>query len=329
MTSQAAKLVGRKVLVTGGAGFIGSHLVDGIIADQPSEVIVVDDLTLGSRANLESARRRFPSLQFHHGDASDLSAMSNLVRARPVDVLFQLAVIPLPASLVDPWRTVATNVALAMTGAELVRRGLCRTLIHVSSSEAYGTATRVPMAEDDPLHPLTPYAASKAAGDHIVLSYVATWGIDAAIVRPFNTYGPRQNAGNYAGIIPIVIRQALRGETVTIHGDGRQTRDFLFVRDTVDATIRAYEEPATRGRVINVASGAEVSINDLVKKILGAVGATARVVHGPARPGDVRRHLGDTTLARELLGFQPRVALTEGLAATVAWYRALDRTAVP
>jgi UDP-glucose 4-epimerase len=155
-----------------------------------------------------------------------------------------------------------------------------------------------------------------------MLSYRETYGSDVAILRPFNNFGPRQNSGAYAGIIPIVVGRLLRGEQVTIYGDGEQTRDFVFVRDTADAAVRMYEHPATRGRVINVASGTEVSMNRLVQELADVLGTAAEVVHEDVRPGDVRRHRGATTLARELFGFMPATDLRSGLAETVDWYRA-------
>jgi UDP-glucose 4-epimerase len=177
------------------------------------------------------------------------------------------------------------------------------------------------MDEAHPCMPSTPYAASKLGGDYVVLSYRETYGADATIVRPFNNFGPRQNAGTYAGIIPIIIGRALRGEQIVIYGDGEQTRDFVFVRDTADAAVRIYEEPATRGRIINVASGQETSVNTLVRELLAELDCDRPVVHEAARPGDVRRHCGAIELARQLTSYEPRTTLREGLAETVAWYR--------
>jgi UDP-glucose 4-epimerase len=176
------------------------------------------------------------------------------------------------------------------------------------------------MDEAHPPVPSTPYAASKLAGDQVVLSYQHTFGLDVAIIRPFNNFGPRQNAGSYAGIIPIVVNRATRGEAIEIFGDGEQTRDFVFVRDTADAAVRIYGEPATRGRILNVASGREVSVNELVRLLLEAIGADVPVRHVAARPGDVRRHWASIDLARELIGYEPRTPLRDGLAETVAWY---------
>jgi UDP-glucose 4-epimerase len=216
---------------------------------------------------------------------------------------------------------VDTNVAIATVACELARQGAFGTLIHFSSSEVYGSAEYVPMDEDHPLRPQTPYAASKAAGDHIVLSYGHTFGIDASIVRPFNTIGPRQNERAYAGVIPLFTRQALTGQPITIDGDGEQTRDFVYVEHVAAGAVRAYEEDDTRGRVVNVATGHETSINCLAVGILELTHSTAPVHHGPPRPGDVRRHCGSTALMSTLLGLDTRTPLERSLGTTIEWYR--------
>lgn len=315
------RLAGRSVLVLGGAGFIGSHLVDRIASEHPRRLTVVDNLFLGKEVNLQHARERFEDLRFHRLDATDADGLASVMRGDDTEVVFNLAVVPLPASLERPRWSVEHNVQLALIACELLREGRFATLIHFSSSEAYGSAEYVPMDETHPPVPSTPYAASKLAGDQIVLSYQHTFGLDVSIIRPFNNYGPRQNAGSYAGIIPIVVQRATAGEPIDIYGDGEQTRDFVYVRDTVDAAVAIYETPATRGRVVNVASGREVSVNDLVHHILRAMGSSTPVRHVEARAGDVRRHLASIALARELIGYEPRTPLGEGIAATVEWYR--------
>ena len=309
------------VLVTGGAGFIGSHLVDRIAPKSPRGLIVVDNLFLGSHGNLDNARQVYPALEFYHQDASDYEAMKRIVVDHRVDVIFDLAVVPLPTSLELPRWTVDTNVTITTVACELLREGHYQTLVHFSSSEVYGTAEYVPMDETHPCNPSTPYAASKVAGDQVVLAYRNTYGVDAAIVRPFNNFGPRQNEGNYAGIIPTVIRRALNGDPIEIFGDGEQTRDFVYVGDVADAALRAYEEPATRGRVLNIASGEELSINRLVRTIVEILEVDVPVNYRADRPGDVRRHCGSTELARRLIDFEPRVSLRDGLVETVDWYR--------
>lgn len=316
---------GKRTMVTGGAGFIGSHLVDALLTRGAARVVAVDNLFLGRRENLETARAAGDRFAFVEADASDAERMRGLLEETRVRVVFNLAVIPLPTSLERPKWSVDTNVQITTTLCDLAREGLFETLIHFSSSEALGTARTVPMDEDHPLAPLTPYAASKAAGDHIVLSHVETFGLDAAVLRPFNTYGPRQNDGAYAGIIPIVVRRVQAGRPVEIFGDGHQTRDFLFVTETARAAIAVYESAAARGQVTHVASGRETSVNDLVRALLEALGTPGHpVVHVAPRPGDVRRHLADITRAQERLGFRPHIDLREGLRRTVAWYLRKD-----
>jgi UDP-glucose 4-epimerase len=247
--------------------------------------------------------------------------MREIVRTEQVDVVFEMAVVPLPTSLVHPRWTCDVNLSLATVACELLREGLYRTLVHFSSSEVYGTARYVPMDEAHPLEPSTPYAASKAGADHIAASYAKTFGLDVTTVRPFNGFGPRQNEGAYAGVIPVVIARALAGEPIFIHGDGEQTRDFTFVGEIADAAVQAYLHPATRGRVLNVCSGREISVNVLVAKLLDVLAADVPVVHDDPRPGDVRRHCGSPAAAVELLGMRPGGRLDEGLAETVRWYR--------
>ena len=311
----------KRVMVTGGAGFIGSHLVDALLAEGAEKVVAIDNLFLGRLENLAGARAAGDRFDFVKQNIADTKAMRRLFGKHRVQVVFNLAVIPLPTSLQRPKWSIDCNVLGATALCELGRQGAFETLVHFSSSEALGTARQVPMGEDHPLEPITPYAASKAACDHIVLSYVRTFGLDAAILRPFNNYGPRQNDKAYAGIIPIVVRRVLAGQPVEIFGDGCQTRDFIFVEDTVRAAIAMVERPETRGRVTHVGSGRETAVNDLVRTMLRILNAQDHpVVHGPPRPGDVRRHCADITRAETLLGFQPQVDMEEGLRRTIEWY---------
>lgn len=318
------KLEGKRTLVTGGAGFIGSHLVDRLVAEKPASIIVVDSFFLGREENLAEARKAYPALKLLRMDASNLAAMLQLVISEKIEAVFDLAVVPLPTSLDFPTWTIETNVGIASTFCEIARRGYIETLVHCSSSEAYGSAIHIPMDEDHPLVPFTPYAASKAACDHIVLSYRETYNIDAVVVRPFNNFGPRQNPGSYAGIIPIVIRKILNNEPIEIFDDGKQTRDFVYVRDTANEMIKIYEEEKTRGKVINIASGRETSVNSLVEQIKAVMGAPDHpVFHSAPRPGDVRRHCGDVTRLKELTGFEAGTISPETLAETVEWYKSV------
>lgn len=312
----------KSVLVTGGAGFIGSHLVDCLVANNPARITIVDNFFLGSNDNLASALGSGVDIEVIRLDAADLAAMQDIVVRREVDTVFDLAMIPLPTSLEYPAWTVQTNVAIVTTVCELIRRGLVERLLHVSSSEAYGSARYIPMDEEHPHDAITPYAASKSAGDRIIESYVQTFGIDATVVRPFNNIGPRQNPGSYAGIVPIVVQRVLSGLPIEIFGDGEQTRDFIFVRDTAEMILAVHDEPSCRGDVLNVATGVETSVNDLVRRLLAVMGAEGHeVVHREPRPGDVRRHLADATKVRKALGRDVPLLSDDALAETVEWYR--------
>jgi UDP-glucose 4-epimerase len=315
------RLTGKNVLITGGAGFIGSHLAERIAVERPSRLVVVDSMYLGNEENLVEARARFPHLRIYRQDASDYNAMSAILSSERIDVAYNLAVVPLPTSLVNPRWTVDVNMAVTTVLCDLLRLGYYQTLIHFSSSEAYGSAAYVPMDERHPGQPSTPYAASKLGSDLVVLSYRETYGLDVSILRPFNNYGPRQNAGAYAGVIPIVAGRAMRGEPIEVYGDGEQTRDFIYVTDTADAAVRIYEAAGSRGLVINIGSGQETSINSLVELMLSELGTAVPIIHSEARPGDVRRHLASIERARDILGFEPRVSMRDGMASTIAWYR--------
>lgn len=309
-----------RVMVTGGAGFIGSHLTDVIASMNPASLVVADSFFLGKPENLVSANESYPDLVVERVDMADPVAARNVIERHRPDVVFDLATIPLPYSLEYPAETISANVDMATNLCEAARVGLISTLIHISTSEVYGTAIDVPMSEDHPLGPLTPYAASKAAADHIVASYWNTFGIDAAIVRPFNNYGPRQNEGAYAGLIPLTLRRLLAGEQPVVHGDGTQTRDFVFARDTAEGIVAAYSEPRTRRTVTNLASGSETSVNEIVSSLISAVGIETAPIHTDPRPGDVDRHFGANARASEILGWSPTTSLEAGMKETVAWY---------
>lgn len=312
----------RNTLVTGGAGFIGSHLVDRIAQEEPGKVVVVDSLFLGQEGNLEEAAALLGDrLQCHWHDAADEDFMRDLIQREQIEVVYDLAVIPLPTSLEKPLWTVMENVKLTSVLCELQRQGLFKTLVHFSSSEAYGTAQFVPITEEHPLVQSTPYAASKSAGDLVALSYAHTFGLDTTVLRPFNNYGPRQNAGNFAGIIPLVVNRVRQGLPIIVNGDGLQTRDYIYVTDTAHAAVRMYEEPATRGRVLNIGSGVELTVNDLIASILRVMGRPDHPIeHRESRLGDVRRHMAGTKCAEEVIGFRQEVPLDSGLAETVKWY---------
>jgi len=316
------KVPGSRVLVTGGAGFLGSYVVERLLEDGAERVVVVDDFSLGRLENLAGVADS-PALEVIELDCADMEGLQALSEAeRGFDACFNMAVIPLPASLEEPRRTTDANVAMTTSVCEVGRIGLFRRLVQFSSSEVYGTAQTAPMPEDHLLHPHTPYAASKAATDHVALSYWITFGLPTTVVRPFNAYGRRQNDKAYAGLIPRVVRDVDAGLPVTIHGDGEQTRDYTHARDVARGTVRLAEHDGALGRAFNMGSGQEHTVNALVASLLRALGEPDwPVVHGPPRPGDVRRLLADVRAARDLVDFETSVDLDEGLVDTVAWYR--------
>jgi UDP-glucose 4-epimerase len=313
-------LTGKKFVVTGGAGFVASHLCDKLLAYEPSKLIVIDNFSLGKERNIKSFKNN-PKVEILKQDASDFREMRGIFDKEEIDAVFNLAVIPLPKSLRFPKETVEENVLMTTTACELLRLKCFRTLIHCSSSEAYGTALYVPMDEGHPEKPLTPYAASKIACDHIVTSYYKTFGLDVAIARPFNAYGPRQNEHSYAGVIPLTIERILNGQKPIIHGDGLQTRDYTYVEDTAEAILQMYMSPQTRGHVVNIASGQEISIKRIIEQIIELTDYKGPVEYAEPRPGDVRRHRGDISLARQLIGYKPMTDFYDGLKKTISWYK--------
>ncbi len=316
-------LKNKSVLVTGGAGFIGSHLVDALVREEPEKIIVVDNFFLGKNANLEDAQANCNYLKVYNQDATDYEKMKTIAETEGIDVIFDLAVIPLPTSLEKPEWTFRHNMDMTLTVCKLMKNDLSKTLIHFSSSEAYGTTVSGPMDENHPLNGTTPYAASKASSDLLILSYSRTFGIDASIIRPFNNYGPRQNEKSYAGVIPLTIKRIIDGETPIIFGDGKQTRDYLFVTDTANAAIKIYNKNITRNKVLNIASGSEISIQYLIELIMKNMESNKKIIYQPERIGDVKRHIANTYLAKDLIGFNPTISIEEGLKKTIEWYKKL------
>jgi len=323
MSSQVATpshYYNKTMLVTGGAGFIGSHLVDELLKREVANVVVVDNLFLGSLDNLSeaSATRR---LIFYREDAADLHAMDNIISRHRVEAVFNLATKALLYSFENPEGAYMVNVEIMKALLYLQRKGAFQTLIHCSSSEAYGTAQSFPMDESHPYVPATPYAAGKAAADLMALSYAHTFGAEVAIVRPFNNYGPRQNKDRgLEAVIPLTAARLMRGEAPVIYGDGEQTRDFIYVEDTVRGLLLAYEMPSSRRQVINLASGMEISILEVIRCICTYFNYNGPIDYRDPRPADVRRHRGDIQRAQKILGFQPQVDFTEGLKRTLDWY---------
>lgn len=314
--------VGKTVLVTGGAGFIGSHLVDGLIAAGASRIAVVDNLFLGEQANLETARSMGGAeVILHRENAGDPHSMRAIAEDFKPDIVFNLATKALPYSFSNPAEAFRVNTEVALVWVELLRYGGFQRLIHFSTSEVYGTAQSVPMREDHALLAETSYAAGKAAADHLLKSYANMFGLDIVTIRPFNNYGPRQNSGAYSAVIPLTVRRILDGQAPVIYGDGTQTRDFMFVGDTVSATLKLAGDETAPGEVFNLGSGRETAISEVIGVIVELMGYRGEIERQPARPADVMRHLADVGKAGGRIGDVAPTELSIGLEKTVEWYR--------
>ncbi len=312
-------LKGKNILVTGGAGFIGSHLVDKIISQGASKVVVIDNFFLGKEENLTEAKRS-DRLQVYRDDASNYEVVENLLEKEKIQVVFNLATKALLYSFVDHDDAYKVNVDIASVLLRLLHKKKFQTLVHFSSSEAYGTARDVPIAEGHPLFPETLYAAGKASADLLTHAYFRTFGLDMVTVRPFNNYGPRQNEGTYAALIPITIKRILDGKKPILEGDGEQTRDFIYVSDTVEASIKLYSADQAIGKVVNIATGKETRVKEIIGSICEILGYKGELEKRPKRIADVDRHLADVALAKKLIGFEPKVSFEKGLEQTINWY---------
>lgn len=312
------ELIGKTVLVTGGAGFIGSHLVDRLLAEGAAHVAVIDNMFLGSEENLSDAQAT-GKLSFYKDDAEFVTSLDYIFNRHPIDIVFNCATKALNYSFLNPANAFGTNVTVALNLLELQRRGAFKSLCHFSTSEVYGSAVYEPMDEKHPRNPTTTYAAGKAAADLAVESYVHMFGLDGFIVRPFNNYGPRQNhRGLLAGVIPLTAWRILTGCAPEIHGDGRQSRDFIHVRDTVDAVVKLFRVlPA--GESVNISTDNQFAIGDLVTRIAATLGYREEIVRKPARQADVLCHNASNQKVRALIDY----SLTDfetGLRETLDWY---------
>ncbi len=312
------ELSGKTVLVTGGAGFIGSHLVDRLLAEGAAHVAVIDNMFLGSEGNLSDAQAT-DKLSFYKDDAELVTSLDYIFNRHPIDIVFNCATKALNYSFLNPANAFGTNVTVALNLLELQRRGAFTSLCHFSTSEVYGSAVYEPMDEKHPRNPTTTYAAGKAAADLAVESYVHMFGLDGFIVRPFNNYGPRQNhRGLLAGVIPLTAWRILTGGTPEIHGDGKQSRDFIHVRDTVDAVVKLFRVLPT-GESVNISTDNQIAIGDLVTRIAAMLGYREEIVCKPARQADVLCHNASNQKVRALIDY----SLTDfetGLRETLDWY---------
>ncbi|MFQ6101227.1 MAG: SDR family oxidoreductase [Anaerolineae bacterium] len=300
-------------LVTGGAGFIGSHLVEALV-ERGERVRVLDDFSTGRRENLAAVAERIELLK---GDVADPESVEQAVTGCDY-VLHLAAVASVQASLEEPRRTNRVNVDGTLNVLEAARQAGVRRFVLASTTALYGDHTALPLREELPPHPLSPYAASKAAGEAYCSAFHASYGLPTVVLRLFNVYGPRQDPTNpYSGVISIFADRMSRGQRPVIYGDGEQTRDFVYVADVVRVVLLACEREEAIGGLFNVAGSRQTSILQLVTELNHVLGTNLTPTFAPARDGEVRFSQGNASRAREALGWEAQIPLREGLSQLV------------
>jgi len=311
----------KNVLVTGGAGFIGSHLVEALAA-AGCNVTVIDDLSTGRLSNLAAVRDR---ITFYQGDIRDPRLLDKA--ASGCEVLFHLAaIVSVPWTVENPVGSAAVNEMGTLQVLEAARRHHVRRFVGASSCAVYGDGSDNPKQEDMPPKPLSPYAIQKLVGEQYAGLFSELYGLETLFLRYFNVYGPRQDPSSpYSGVISIFINRAIAGESPVIFGDGQQFRDFVYVKDVVQANLLAAAVKPVGGRIFNIGTGNCIRIRELWQTIRTLAGSKAETVFKPQRPGEVLESLADIKRACEELGYHPAYPLEKGLQATLAWYRQQKR----
>jgi len=309
-------------LVTGGAGFIGSHLCEELVR-RGHQVRVADDLSSGKRVNLAHIQ----GIEFVQGDLSDLDFARQSVDGCQF-VLHEAAIPSVPRSVKDPLSSNRANIGGTLNVLVAARDAGVKRLVFAGSSSVYGDTPTQPKHEQMPTNPLSPYALQKAVGEQYLKMFTRLYGLETVTIRYFNVFGPRQDpSSQYSGVISVFATALLENRSPKIYGDGEQTRDFTYVANVVDGVLRAAEAPGVSGEVINVATGGRISLNLLFRKMRELVGADVEPTYTDPRLGDVRDSQADISKARRLLGYEPIVSFDEGLRRTVEWYRAAPAAA--
>jgi nucleoside-diphosphate-sugar epimerase len=304
-------------LVTGGAGFIGSHLTEEL-RRRGHTVRVVDNLSTGKRRNLD----HIDGVELLEGDLADMAVAARAVAGMDY-VLHQAAIPSVPRSVKDPITSNRANVDATLNVLVAARDAGVKRLVFAGSSSEYGDTPTLPKREDMPPSPLSPYALQKVMGTAYCQMFTRLYGFETVVIRYFNVFGPRQDPGSpYSGVISLFSSALIEGRRPTIYGDGEQTRDFTYVANVVDGVLRACDAPNAAGHAINVACGTRISLNELLRVMNTIVGTTIEAIYKEPRAGDVRDSQADITKAHTLLGYTPTVGLEEGLRHTLAWCRA-------
>lgn len=300
----------KKILVTGGAGFIGSNLIPQLL-EKGYSVIVMDNLSSGKIENLQVIIND-PHFSFKRDDIRDKNAVNEALRE--VDAVVHLAaLIDVSASVANPSGTHDVNVTGTLNVLQEAALNKVKRFVFASSTAVYGDTTVLPVKEDTVLKSISPYAASKVAGEAYCYAFASCYGLSTIALRFFNVYGLRNENSPYSGVIPKFLRKAVQGEELVVEGDGEQTRDFIHVNDIVRAIILALESEVPKSEVFNVCTGVPTSINRLVETLRVVTGKELRVKHGPPRVGDIRSSYGDTVKAMKQLKFKSTIDLSHGL----------------
>ena len=307
----------RTFLVTGGAGFIGSHIAEALVR-RGDKVRVLDNLSTGFLSNLEGISDR---VEFVEGELVDAALVGRLVEG--VDCVFhQAALASVPRSVEHPLDTNDACVTGTVTLLDAARRAGVRRLVYAASSSAYGDQPNSSKRETDLPEPISPYGAAKLAAEYYCRAFSATYDIETLAIRYFNVFGPRQDPGSpYSAVIPLFITAMLEGRQPVIFGDGMQSRDFTFIDNVVDANLLAADAPNVSGRVINVANGRSITLLELVDALNEVLGTSIEPQFDPPRAGDILESMADITVARSLLGYNPRIGFREGLERSIDYYR--------
>jgi nucleoside-diphosphate-sugar epimerase len=305
-------------LVTGGAGFIGSHIAAGLVANG-AKVRIIDDLSTGYRENIEEIGG---DIDFIQGSVADENVLRRAVK--DVELIFHQAAIPsVPRSVENPRQTHIACVEATFSLLDVAREMGVRRMVYAGSSSAYGDQPTLPKSENMSPEPLSPYAVAKLVGEYYSQVFTRVYGLETLTLRYFNVFGPRQDpSSQYSGVISRFISALLSDEQPVIYGDGEQSRDFTYIDNVVAANLKAAETTKGIGRVINIANGERITLNQLLNELVGLMGkGSVKVDYRPARAGDVKHSLADISRAREFLGYEPQVDLRQGLEKTISWLK--------
>jgi UDP-N-acetylglucosamine 4-epimerase len=308
-------------LITGGAGFIGSNIVSYLLKYNAGRVVVLDNLSNGYKANIKQYIG-LPNFEFVEGDITDFETCRKVVEG--VDYIsHQAALGSVPRSIENPIATHLANTTGFLNIITAAKDSNVKRVVFASSSSVFGDSKELPKIESRIGNQLSPYAVSKRTKELYAQVFADVYGLDVIGLRYFNIFGPNQNpAGPYAAAIPLFMEAVLKNQSPYVNGDGEQSRDFTFVENAVQANIKAlFSSKEVKGKIVNIACGSRITINELFESIRSIVGNDVEAIYREERPGDVRDSLADISLAKELIGYEPKVDLEEGLKVTVDWFK--------